>query len=119
MPFAIFIANVLLLIVHFNSNIYYIFSWQGFRSKGIWSIYVTGFTALVLVSTVVCLGSLRKMFGIMIIVDNIMLVFVVAFVALYGMCVIIDDGTWPTDVLQFGFFFQAFSINILFKLMML
>jgi hypothetical protein len=52
-------------------------------------------------------------------VDSILLVFVVAFVALYGMCVIIDDGTWPTDVLQFGFFFQAFSINILFKLMML
>jgi hypothetical protein len=52
-------------------------------------------------------------------VDSILLVFVVAFVALYGMCVLIDNGTWPTDILQFGFFFKAFSINILFKLMML
>ncbi len=114
-----FLANIILLTVIFYSNLYYFFSWQGRSSKGIWNLFLSGYALLVLISTVVWLGSIRQVFRILIILDNFAVVYVITVVGFYGMMAILDNGHWSYLSIKIGFVIQSLSISILFKVMIL
>jgi hypothetical protein len=119
MAFCLFLANILLLNLMGFSNLYYFFSWQGHISKVIWCLYVSVFGLLVLTSTIIWLGSLRKFFRILIILDNIVVVFFVTLIGFFGLIGIIDNGEWPYLIMRIGYIIQSLSRNSLFKLLVL
>jgi hypothetical protein len=71
----------------------------------------------VLISTIVWLGSLRKVFRLLIIIDSHLVVFCVSTVGFFWMIGILDNGEWPYLVIKFGSIVQSLSFNALFKVM--
>ncbi len=82
-------------------------------------MFVCGYTLLVFTSTVVWLGSLRIIFRILIVLDNVVLVYIVVIISFYGMIGMLDTGEWPYLIIKIGFVIQSLSIQLLCKLMLL
>lgn len=82
-------------------------------------MYVCGYTILVFLSTTMFIGSFKKLLNIFKILDKLVLIFVIGMASFYGLIIIVDNGTWPYLTLKLGFIIQGFSLNILYKMMLL
>jgi hypothetical protein len=118
MPFSMFLANLILIVIIPFSNMYYIFSGHTDKQKAIWNFGVSCYGILVFIPTALFLGSFKRIFQLFIIFDKIHVVCIIsicAYQALFGM---MGSGNQWINMLRGGFVIQGIIVNIMFKLML-
>jgi hypothetical protein len=62
MPFSIFFAVLIMIVIIATSNMYYMFSGHSDEQKAIWNLAVSSYAVLVFIITAFFIGSLKKIF---------------------------------------------------------
>jgi hypothetical protein len=113
------LANIILFVIIPYSNFYYIFSRHSDHQKAIWSISVSCYGILVFITTTLFIGSLTKIFNILIILDKIHFVSIISILAYQALFGILPNQNWEIKVCRVNFAIQCTVVNILFKMTLL